>query len=350
MRILIWGTGFLSEKFINNGYNGEIIGFIQTKKKEDFFMEKPVYTPDSIKVEYDYIIVANSYTAEIYEVCREYCIDINKVIFLYYYKKHIGFNDINVIEDILGERNYIEYCKEYGMYDKTFFERDLLEYQSSNKRKNFDVNNGNIWPIITEKYAAAGTVHNYFWQDLWAAKLINLSGVKRHFDIGSRLDGFIAHLLSNEIDVTMIDVREFPVQIEGLHTIVDDATYLSQIQDDSISSMSALCSLEHFGLGRYGDPVDPEACFKCFDSIQNKLAPNGKLYISLPIGRERVEFNAHRIFYPSTIIEHFSKMKLLEFSCTSQDGIEYNVDIHKYDDDPHNGEFRYGLFCFEKNI
>lgn len=28
--------------------------------------------------------------------------------------------------------------------------------------------------------------------------------------------------------------------------------------------------------------------------------------------------------------------------------MEYNVDIYKYDNDPHNGEYRYGLFFFEK--
>lgn len=86
-----------------------------------------------------------------------------------------------------------------------------------------------------------GTVGNYFWQDLWAAKYIIESGKKKHFDIGSRLDGFIAHLLAAGIDVTMIDVRKFPAEIDGLHTIVDDATTLHQIPDSSIDSMSALC-------------------------------------------------------------------------------------------------------------
>ena len=205
-----------------------------------------------------------------------------------------------------------------------------------------------MWPIISDKYASAGTVSNYFWQDLWAAKLILKSGVKKHFDIGSRLDGFIAHLLAADIDVTMIDVREFPAEVEQLHTIVDDATSLHQIPDESIESMSALCSLEHFGLGRYGDPIDPEACFKCFENIQKKLKQGGKLYISVPIGKERVEFNAHRVFYPITIVESFSSLCLEEFVCVSKGKTEYNADLHKYDNDSHNGEYRYGLFSFIK--
>lgn len=83
-----------------------------------------------------------------------------------------------------------------------------------------------------------------------------------------------------EIDVTMIDVRKFPGEVEGLDTIVDDATTLHQIPDESIESMSALCSLEHFGLGRYGDAIDPEACFKCFANIQKKLKKGASIHLS----------------------------------------------------------------------
>ena len=190
---------------------------------------------------------------------------------------------------------------------------------------------------------------NYFWQDLWAAKLIYKSGIKKHFDIGSRIDGFIAHLLAMNIEVSLIDIREFPGEVENLHTIVDDATSLKQIADNSVESMSALCSLEHFGLGRYGDPIDPEACFKCFSEIQKKIKRGGHLYISVPIGKERVEFNAHRVFYANTIKECFNELVLEEFSCTADGKIEYNVKLDKYDEAQNHGDYRYGLFHFVRN-
>lgn len=47
-------------------------------------------------------------------------------------------------------------------------------------------------------------------------------------------------------------------------------------------------------------------------------------------------------------MECFSTLKLKEFSCAAEGKIEYNVDLHKYDKDVHNGEYRYGLFYFEK--
>lgn len=348
-KLLIWGTGKLARQFIENGYQGEIVGFIQSEKESNTFLQKPVYGINEIPNTYDYIVVANSYTMEVYESCLQFELELSKIIFLYGMKKRVGCTDISLLKELLSEKNYTDYCTEFGLTEKSFYAADAKMYQSLNTRKNFDIQERYLWPIIKEKYAKAGAVGNYFWQDLWAAKLIIRSGTKKHFDIGSRLDGFIAHLLAVEIDVTMIDVREFPEgKVEHLQTIVDDATTLHQIEDESIESMSALCSLEHFGLGRYGDEVNPEGCFRCFANIQKKMKKGGKLYLSVPVGRERVEFNAHRVFYANTIKECFSEMILQEFSCTADEKIECNVALHKYDDDTHNGEYRYGLFYFVK--
>lgn len=347
-KLLIWGTGSYAKRFIENKYNGEIIGFIETNKSSDIYMGKPVYDSREIPKEYDYIIVASSYATEIYNRCLQLGISTSKLIFLFGVKQQLGCTDMSILKSIMSDANYTIYCEEFGVTNQQFIKSDVETYQRLNRRPNFVLQERYMWPITKDKYAPAGSITNYFWQDLWAARLIVKSSIRNHFDIGSRLDGFIAHLLAAGIDVTMIDIREFPEQVEHLNTIVDDATSLRQIPDESVESLSALCSLEHFGLGRYGDPVDPEACFKCFDNIQRKLKKGGRLYISVPVGKERVEFNAHRVFYASTIIECFSTLRLEEFSCTSQGKIESNVDIHKYDNDLHNGEYRYGLFSFLK--
>lgn len=347
-KILIWGTGKLAKQFIENGFNGEVIGFIESTKTKESFFQKPVYGIDEIPKDYEYIIVANSYVSEIYNLCCELDIDTSKLIFLFGIKNRIGCTELSILKELLSEKNYNNYCIEFNLRDKTFFKTDAIKYQRLNQRENFKIYEKYMWPIIGEKCIENGAMGNYFWQDLWAAKKIIKSRVKEHYDIGSRVDGFIAHLLAADIRVNVIDIRPFPSQVDNLYTIVDDATMLEQFEDDSVSSMSALCSLEHFGLGRYGDPIDPEACFKCFDNMQKKLKKGGRLYISLPIGKERVEFNAHRVFYASTVEECFKNLKLEEFSCTAEGRIEYHVDIHKYDNDPHNGEYRYGLFYFVK--
>lgn len=350
-KVLIWGTGEIAKRVLETGLNAEVVGFVETKKFKTEFRGMKVYSAEEIadnQKSYDYIIVANAYSASICDICDNLGISLDKIIFMHPIMKKDGVSDSVILKNVLGEKNYTNYCAAYGMVDESFIHNDRQKYDELNQRPNFEIKDEFLYPVIADKYAPAGTLGNYFWQDLWAAKLIIDSRVTTHFDIGSRLDGFIAHLLAAKIDVTMIDVREFPGEVEGLSTIVDDATTLHQIPDNSIMSMSALCSLEHFGLGRYGDPIDPEACFNCFENIQRKLAKGGHLYISLPIGKEKVHFNAHRCFYPQTIIECFSGLQLLEFSATAAGKIEYHADVHKYDDAVDDGNYRYGLFHFVK--
>lgn len=345
-KIYIWGTGNIANSISENIKNEDIQGYIETRKTKDFFKGKVIYQYDEKIEDYDAIIIASSQVDSIHASASEKGYDLDKLIFV---KKCYLINaseNIDWKREILGEINFQRYAAEYDLYKYSFFEKDKELYNQLNKRNTFKIDDKNDYPIIKDKYGYAGDVDSYFWQDLWAAKLIYVNKPSVHYDIGSRLDGFIAHVLSYGIPVRMIDIRPFPIEIEGLDTIVADATNLETFADDSIESLSALCSLEHFGLGRYGDPIDPEACFKCFESIQKKLKKGGHLYISVTIGYERVEFNAHRIFYPQTIIDSFKELELIEFS-TIDTNIEKNVDVHKYDDEQKRGG-RFGLFHFRK--
>lgn len=174
-----------------------------------------------------------------------------------------------------------------------------------------------MFPIILDRYSSAGHLdRHYFLQDIYVAKKIIHKQPKEHYDIGSRVDGFIAHLLSGlDAKITIIDIRPLPIKVSNLKFIQANATNLDGIEDNSIESLSSLHAVEHFGLGRYGDPVDPDACFKAMESLQRVVKQNGMLYFSVPIGKmDAVYFNAHRMFAPKTILEVFSDMELKEFS------------------------------------
>lgn len=176
-------------------------------------------------------------------------------------------------------------------------------------------------PILTEWTEQAGIPDPfYFHQDLWAARRIYRRAPALHVDVGSRIDGFIAHLLTF-MPVTVVDIRQLESTVSGLDFIRSDATGLSEFVDDSVESLSSLHAVEHFGLGRYGDPVDPRAPFKAMESLARVLAPAGFLYFSVPVGRERLLFNAHRIFAPGTIVSALDGLELLSFSAVSDDGV-----------------------------
>ena len=113
----------------------------------------------------------------------------------------------------------------------------------------------------------------------------------------------------------MILIHHFYNQKWGgaLRYIQANATNLENIESQSIESLSALCSVEHFGLGRYGDPIDPMAWEKALKAFQRVLKKGGKLYFSVPVGIiNKICFNAHRVYRPETIIQTLDKMQILE--------------------------------------
>lgn len=232
--------------------------------------------------------------------------------------------------------------------DKRKYEEDKEEYCKKNTRQEFSVEKKYEQPILTEWRGQAGYPSSYFWQDLWGAMRIAKRMPREHFDIGSRIDGFISHLMLLKIPVTLIDIRPLDKQIPGVKFLQADATELEGIGDASIESLSALCSLEHFGLGRYGDPIDPEACFKAFRSIQRVVKPGGYIYISVPIGKERLCFNAHRVFAPDTIIREFGDCILKEYTVVDliQDPVLVeNCPLNRYDEEEVG---LMGMFLFQK--
>jgi SAM-dependent methyltransferase len=77
---------------------------------------------------------------------------------------------------------------------------------------------------------------------------------------------------------------------------------LQELSGNCIDSLSCLHALEHFGLGRYGDPVAADGYTRGLESMFDVLAPGGRLYLATPIGHSRVEFNANYVFSPTKLV------------------------------------------------
>ena len=177
-------------------------------------------------------------------------------------------------------------------------------------------------PCLLDAYAAGGTASgHYFHQDLLVARRIHGANPERHVDVGSRIDGFVAHVAVFR-SIEVIDIR--PIRVQGHPNITFKQANLLSIPDELTSycdSVSCLHALEHFGLGRYGDPLDIDGYTKGFNSLTQMLRSGGTLYLSVPIGRQRIEFNAHRIFSPRTIEGLASEsLNLTHFSYVDDSG------------------------------
>lgn len=85
MKVYIWGTGRVAKEYLEMGEieQGDILGFIETKKSKDTFYNKKVYSPIEVASNdnYDYILVCVYYYGrEIYNICQEVHIDVSKLV------------------------------------------------------------------------------------------------------------------------------------------------------------------------------------------------------------------------------------------------------------------------------
>ena len=155
---------------------------------------------------------------------------------------------------------------------------------------------GKLYPCLNDAKTTNGVLSDYFHQDLLVAQRIFERRPTRHADVGSRVDGFVAHLaVFREVEV--FDIRPIGGKINNVrfHQL-DIMSHLGDKWFGAFDSVSCLHALEHFGLGRYGDPIDYFGYLKGFAALSNLTSPGGRLYLSVPLGPQRIEFNAHRVF------------------------------------------------------
>lgn len=211
-----------------------------------------------------------------------------------------------------------------------------------------------LMPCLHDRYEESGdTKSEYFWQDLLVARWIFEAKPYKHVDIGSRIDGFVAHVASFR-EVEVIDVRPITTQVPGV--IFKQADLMLPIdmalaKEDYCDSLSCLHAIEHFGLGRYGDLIDPQGAERGIANMAQLLKPGGRFYISTPIGSERVEFNAHRVFDPRTIIRcaEANRLQLQVLTLIGSDGTARQAE--KTDEGLEQlarGHYVLGIFIFNK--
>jgi SAM-dependent methyltransferase len=224
--------------------------------------------------------------------------------------------------------------------------RELKAYRQQAAGTPFDADTGALAPILSDYDAPAGIARgHYFHQDLWAARRIFAARPATHVDIGSRIDGFAAHVLTF-MPLTIVDIRPMESPVEGLTFVQGDATRLSGIADGSLPSLSSLHAIEHIGLGRYRDRIDANGWRTAASELTRVLAPGGRLYLSVPVGRQRVEFNSHRVFAPATIISAFAPLRLVAFNAVD-DGDALHLDARPAD--YVNANFSCGMFEFTRD-
>jgi SAM-dependent methyltransferase len=188
--------------------------------------------------------------------------------------------------------------------DKTFVadKQEFLRQRGSDATFRW----GQVFSYLSEKNDEGGTMKGiYFHQDLYVAQQIFQANPRKHLDIGSRTDGFVAHVASFR-EIELIDIRPISTQVRNVRFRQADLMHLPDDLQNYCDSISSLHALEHFGLGRYGDPIDYEGHLKGIRNITSILQSGGVFYFSAPMGEQRIEFNGQRVFSLDYLLRIFA--------------------------------------------
>ena len=166
-----------------------------------------------------------------------------------------------------------------------------------------------LWPCLADATQETPVDPSYFYQDAWAFRQIVQNRPSRHVDVGSH-HKFVS-LLAQVVPVTMVELRPINLPLEGLEVLTGSVLAMP-FSDGSQSSVSSLCVVEHIGLGRYGDPLDPAGSERALEELKRIVAPGGNLYVSVPVDdADRIYFNAHRAFTEGTLRRLFAPFEIV---------------------------------------
>ncbi|QDV24489.1 DUF268 domain-containing protein [Aureliella helgolandensis] len=222
------------------------------------------------------------------------------------------------------------------------FLRQYREFSAQNaaKRPEFTVNWSDRWLQLKDDTGDQPFDGHYIYHTAWAARVLAQTRPTKHVDISSYL--YFATIASAFVPFEFYDFRPAAVQLANLHCGKADLSNL-HFSDQSVASLSCLHTIEHIGLGRYGDPINATGDTRALEELQRVLAPAGNLLIVVPVGRPRIQYNAHRIYHPQMVVDKLPELSLKAWSLLPDDasqGLLENPNFELAE------QQRYGCGCF----
>ncbi|NTS42210.1 DUF268 domain-containing protein [Flavisolibacter sp. BT320] len=181
----------------------------------------------------------------------------------------------------------------------------------------FAVKPADIYPCLTDNLKFTPFDQHYTYHPAWAARKLAQIKPSEHVDISSILS--FGTIVSAFIPVRFYDYRPAAIQLSDFSPGAADLKKLD-FADDSIESLSCMHTIEHIGLGRYGDELDPKGDLVAINELKRVLKPGGNLLFVTPVGKPKIEYNAHRIYSYEQIVHYFSPLTLQEFSLVPDAG------------------------------
>ncbi|MCW3081270.1 DUF268 domain-containing protein [Segetibacter sp.] len=216
---------------------------------------------------------------------------------------------VQLAKDIL-----IRFPKKSARFFEFLSELSRFKKNSDNR---FSISSKDIYPCLTDKLETTPFDHHYIYHPAWAARVLARTRPEYHVDFSSKLS--FGSIVSAFIPVKFYDYRPADLKLTNWESGFADLTKLA-FDTNSQPSVSCMHTIEHIGLGRYGDPLDPQGDLKAIDELKRIVKPGGDLLFVTPVGRPKIEFNAHRIYSYEQITAYFSPFTLIDFSLVPDEG------------------------------
>lgn len=192
-----------------------------------------------------------------------------------------------------------------------------FEQLAGQSAQRFALSEKDLYPCLTDATTTTPFDRHYVYHPAWAARILAETKPDVHVDISSTL--YFCSMVSAFVPVRFYDYRPANLALSNLFSAPADLTRLP-FETGSVRSLSCMHTVEHVGLGRYGDPLDYDGDLKAMRELRRVLAPGGDLLFVVPVGKPRVVFNAHRIYSYRQVVDTFGDLKLAEFALIPDDG------------------------------
>jgi SAM-dependent methyltransferase len=231
---------------------------------------------------------------------------------------------------------------------KLFFARTFLEFKrlSAANAPRFLLRWKDRYPCLNDNTNSTNFDRHYIYHPAWAARVLAGTKPSLHVDFSSTLS--FCSMLSAFTPVKFYDFRSTDLQLSNLTSESADLLDLP-LAASSIESLSCMHVVEHIGLGRYGDRLDPDGDLKAISELKRVLAPEGTLLFVVPIGKPKIIFNAHRIYSYEQIATYFSELELKEFALIPDDPSEGGLILDATKEEADKQTYGCGCFWFRKS-
>ncbi len=234
----------------------------------------------------------------------------------------------------------------YRTFFMIFIIKDYFKFKKMLfKNSRFEVSLVNTFPQIFDKTITTSYDRHYVYHTAWAARKVKEINPKEHIDISSSL--FFSSIVSAFVPTKFYDYRPAVLNLSNLQSYEGNLLKLP-FEDYSVFSLSCMHTIEHVGLGRYGDEIDPDGDIKAINELKRVVAFGGNILFVTPVGKQILRFNAHRVYAYESIVKYFEGFELVEFSLIHEYEENGGLTINATKALSDSEEYGCGCFWFKK--